>query len=201
MKLFFAPGACSLSPHIVLNEAGLSFDKVKVDTKSKAMEGGDYRSINPLGYVPALELDDGTILTEGPAIVQWIADQVPEKKLAPTHGSLERTKLQSWLNFISSELHKGFSPLFNAAMPDEAKQFFRERLATRFQHLDRHLADKDYLMGRDFSVADAYLFTVSNWAAHTGVDLSGFPNVLAYRKRVLARPAVKAAMQAEGLIK
>ena len=201
MKLFFAPGACSLSPHIVLNEAGLSYDKVKVDTKTKAMEGGDYRSINPLGYVPALELDDGTILTEGPAIVQWIADRVPEKKLAPANGTLDRTKLQAWLNFISTELHKGFSPLFNAAMPEEAKQLFRERLATRFQYLDRHLPDKDYLMGTDFSVADAYLFTVSNWAAHTGVDLSGFPNVLAYRKRVQGRPAVKAAMQAEGLIK
>jgi glutathione S-transferase len=201
MKLFYAPGACSLSPHIVLNEAGLAFDKVKVDTKSKAMEGGDYRAINPLGYVPALQLDDGTILTEGPAIVQWIADRVPEKKLAPASGTLERTKLQAWLNFISTELHKGFSPLFNAAMPDAAKQFFRERLATRFQHLDQHLADKDHLMGKDFSVADVYLFTVSNWAAHTGVDLSGFGNVLAYRKRVLARPAVKAAMQAEGLSK
>jgi glutathione S-transferase len=201
MKLFYAPGACSLSPHIVLNEAGLKFDKVKVDTKSKAMEGGDYRSINPLGYVPALELDDGTILTEGPAIVQWIADKVPDKKLAPANGSLERTKLQSWLNFISTELHKGFSPLFNPSMPDAAKQFFRERLATRFQHLDKHLADNDYLMGKAFSVADAYLFTVSNWAAHTGVDLSGFANVLAYRKRVGARAAVQAAMQAEGLIK
>jgi glutathione S-transferase len=201
MKLFYAPGACSLSPHIVLNEAGLKFDKVKVDTKSKAMEGGDYRSINPLGYVPALELDDGTILTEGPAIVQWIADKVPDKKLAPANGSLERTKLQSWLNFISTELHKGFSPLFNPSMPDAAKQFFRERLATRFQHLDKHLADNDYLMGKSFSVADAYLFTVSNWAAHTGVDLSGFANVLAYRKRVGARAAVQAAMQAEGLIK
>ena len=201
MKLFYAPGACSLSPHIVLNEAGLKFDKVKVDTKSKAMEGGDYRSINPLGYVPALQLDDGTILTEGPAIVQWIADKVPDKKLAPASGSLERTKLQSWLNFISTELHKGFSPLFNPSMPDAAKQFFRERLATRFQHLDKHLADNDYLMGKAFSVADAYLFTVSNWAAHTGVDLSGFANVLAYRKRVGARAAVQAAMQAEGLIK
>jgi len=201
MKLFYAPGACSLSPHIVLNEAGLKFDKVKVDTKSKAMEGGDYRSINPLGYVPALELDDGTILTEGPAIVQWIADKVPDKKLAPASGSLERTKLQSWLNFISTELHKGFSPLFNPSMPDAAKQFFRERLATRFQHLDKHLADNDYLMGKAFSVADAYLFTVSNWATHTGVDLSGFANVLAYRKRVGARAAVQAAMQAEGLIK
>jgi len=201
MKLFYAPGACSLSPHIVLNEAGLSFDKVKVDTKSKAMQGGDYRSVNPLGYVPALELDDGTILTEGPAIVQWIADKVPDKKLAPANGTLERTKLQSWLNFISSELHKGFSPLFNPNMPEAAKQFFRERLGTRFQHLDRQLADKDYLMGKAFSVADAYLFTVSNWAAHTGVDLSGYANVGAYRKRVAARPAVQASMQAEGLIK
>ena len=201
MKLFYAPGACSLSPHIVLNEAGLSFDKVKVDTKSKAMPGGDYRSVNPLGYVPALELDDGTVLTEGPAIVQYIADRVPDKKLAPANGTLERTKLQSWLNFISTELHKGFSPLFNAAMPQEAKQVFRERLATRFHHLDQHLADKDYLLGKAFSVADAYLFTVSNWAAHTGVDLSPFPSVLAYRKRVAARPAVAAAMQAEGLIK
>jgi glutathione S-transferase len=201
MKLFYAPGACSLSPHIVLNEAGLSFDKVKVDTKSKAMPGGDYRSVNPLGYVPALELDDGTVLTEGPAIVQYIADRVPDKKLAPANGTLERTKLQSWLNFISTELHKSFSPLFNAAMPQEAKQVFRERLATRFHHLDQHLADKDYLLGKAFSVADAYLFTVSNWAAHTGVDLSPFPSVLAYRKRVAARPAVAAAMQAEGLIK
>ena len=201
MKLFYAPGACSLSPHIVLNEAGLSFDKVKVDTKSKAMPGGDYRSVNPLGYVPALELDDGTVLTEGPAIVQYIADRVPDKKLAPANGTLERTKLQSWLNFISTELHKSFSPLFNAGMPQEAKQVFRERLATRFHHLDQHLADKDYLLGKAFSVADAYLFTVSNWAAHTGVDLSPFPSVLAYRKRVAARPAVAAAMQAEGLIK
>ena len=126
----------------------MTFDKVKVDTKSKAMEGGDYRSVNPLGYVPALELDDGTVLTEGPAIVQYIADKVPDKKLAPANGTLERTKLQSWLNFISTELHKGFSPLFNAAMPQEAKQYFRERLATRFQHLDKHLADKDYLWAR-----------------------------------------------------
>jgi glutathione S-transferase len=201
MKLFYAPGACSLSPHIVLNEAGLAFEKVKVDNKSKAMEGGDYRSVNPLGYVPALELDDGSILTEGPAIVQYIADRVPDKQLAPPNGTLERSKLQSWLNFVTSELHKGFSPLFNPAMPQEAKKLFRERLATRFQHVDKHLADKDYLLGKTFSVADAYLFTVSNWAAHTDVDLSPFGNVLAYRKRVAARPAVQAAMKAEGLIK
>src|SRR5262245_14256064 len=123
MKLYFVPGACSLSPHIVLNEAGVSFDRVKVDAKTKAMDGGDYRSVNPLGYVPALELDDGTVLTEGPAIVQWIADKAPDKKLAPANGSLERSKLQGWLNFVSSELHKGFSPLFNPALPEEAKKY------------------------------------------------------------------------------
>jgi glutathione S-transferase len=202
MKLYYMPGACSLSPHIVLNESGLAFDKVKVDGKTKATDaGGDFRTANPLGYVPLLELDDGTRITEGPAIVQWIADKVPDKKLAPPAGSMERVKLQSWLNFVTSELHKGFSPLFNAAMPDEAKKIFRERLASRFAHLDKHLASNDYLMGKEFSVADAYLFVVSNWAARVDVDLAPYANVLAYRKRVGARPAVQAAMKAEGLIK
>jgi len=202
MKLYFSPGACSLSPHIVLHEAGLPFEKVRADTKTKIMDGGgDYKTVNPLGYVPALQLDDGTIITEGPAIVQYIADKVPAKKLAPPNGTLERTKLQSWLNFVTSELHKGFSPLFNPSMPDEAKKIFRERLATRFAHLDKHFAGNDYLMGKDFSVADAYLFVVSNWAPRVDVDLSTFANVLAYRKRVGARPAVQAAMKAEGLIK
>ena len=202
MKLYFSPGACSLSPHIVLQEAGLSFEKVRADTKTKIMDGGgDYKTVNPLGYVPALQLDDGTIITEGPAIVQYIADQVPAKKLAPPNGTLERTKLQSWLNFVTSELHKGFSPLFNPSMPDEAKKIFRDRLATRFAFLDKHFAGNDYLMGKDFSVADAYLFVVSNWAARVDVDLSAYANVLAYRKRVGARPAVQAAMKAEGLIK
>lgn len=202
MKLYFSPGACSLSPHIVLNEAGLPFEKVRADTKTKIMDGGgDYKTVNPLGYVPALQLDDGTILTEGPAIVQYIADKVPAKKLAPPNGTMERVKLQSWLNFVTSELHKGFSPLFNPSMPDEAKKIFRERLATRFAHLDKHLAGNDYLMGKEFSVADAYLFVVSNWASRVDVDLSPFANVLAYRKRVGARPAVQAAMKAEGLIK
>jgi glutathione S-transferase len=193
---------CSLSPHIVLNEAGVSFDKVKTDTKTKIMDGGgDFREVNPLGYVPVLELDDGTRLTEGPAIVQWIADRVPERKLAPPSGTPQRTELQRWLNFISTELHKGFSPLFNPAMPEEAKQIFRERLAARFAHVDKHLAGNEYLLGKDFSVADAYLFTISSWAAGVKVDLSPFANVLAYRKRIGARPAVQAAMKAEGLIK
>jgi glutathione S-transferase len=202
MKLYYMPGACSLSPHIVLNEAGLAFDKIKVDGKTKAMEtSGDYRSVNPLGYVPLLELDDGSRISEGPAIVQYIADKVPAKNLAPANGTRERITLQSWLNFISTELHKSFSPLFNPAMPDEAKKIFRERLATRFAHLDKHLAGNEYLLGKNFSVADAYLFVVSNWAPRVDVDLSSFPNVLAYRKRVGARPAVEAAMKAEGLIK
>jgi len=202
MKLYFAPGACSLSPHIVLNEAGLPFEKVKVDNKTKTMDGGgDFKTVNPLGYVPVLQLDDGTILTEGPAIVQYIADKVPDKKLAPPNGTMERTKLQMWLNFVTSELHKTFSPLFNPAMPDEAKKIFRERLATRFAHLDKHLAKNEYLLGNAFSVADAYLFVVSNWASRVDVDLSPFANVLAYRKRVGARPAVQAALKAEGLIK
>jgi glutathione S-transferase len=202
MKLYYMPGACSLSPHIVLNEAGLSFEKIKVDGKTKAMDGGgDYRSVNPLGYVPLLELDDGTRITEGPAIVQWIADKVPAKNLAPANGTMERTKLQSWLNLITSELHKSFSPLFNPSMPEEAKKFFRERLAARFAHIDKHLAGNDYLMGKSFSVADAYLFVVSNWASRVDVDLSTYANLLAYRKRVGARPAVQTAMKAEGLIK
>jgi len=202
MKLYYSPGACSLSPHIVLQEAGLPFEKVKADTKTKVLpDGTDYKTINPLGYVPLLELDDGTRLTEGPAIVQYIADRVPDKRLAPPNGTFERTKLQSWLNFVTSELHKGFSPLFNAAMPEEAKKIFRERLATRFAHLDKQLAGNDYLLGKDFSVADAYAFVVSNWASRVDVDLSPYANVLAWRKRVGARPAVQAAMKAEGLIK
>ena len=202
MKLYYMPGACSLSPHIVLNEAGLAFDKVKVDGKTKAMDGGgDYRSENPLGYVPLLVLDDGTKISEGPAIVQYIADKVPAKNLAPANGTPERTSLQSWLNFISTELHKGFSPLFNPEMPNEAKKIFRDRLATRFAYLDKHLAGNQYLLGKNFSVADPYLFVVSNWAPRVDVDLSPYANVLAYRKRVGARPAVEAAMKAEGLIK
>ena len=202
MKLYFSPGACSLSPHIVLHEAGLPFETVRTDTKTKTLEGGgDYWAVNPLGYVPLLELDDGRRISEGPAIVQYIADLVPEKKLAPPNGTPERIKVQSWLNFVSSELHKGFSPLFNPTMPEEAKQIFRDRLGSRFAHVEKHLAGNDYLLGKEYSVADAYLFTISNWASRVGVDLAPYPNVLAYRKRVGARPAVQAALKAEGLTK
>jgi glutathione S-transferase len=202
MKLYFAPGACSLSPHIALHEAGIAHKTIRADLKTKEMEGGgDYKTKNPLGYVPALELADGTMLFEGPAIVQYIADQAPAKGLAPAAGSIERYKLQGWLNFVSTEMHKGFSPLFNPAMPDDAKKMAKDKLATRFAHLDKHFATNDYLMGKSFSVADGYLFTTLNWTRPTQIDLAPYPNLVKYHQRVGARPAVVAAMKAEGLIK
>jgi len=202
MKLYYSPGACSLSPHIVLREAGLAFDLVLASTKThKLQDGTDYYGINPLGYVPLLELDDGTRLREGPAIVQYIADQVPVKNLAPANGTLPRYRLQEWLTFIGTEIHKSFSPLFNPAMPEEGKQIYRDRLASRFQWVDGQLAGKDYLLGDNFSVADAYLFTVSNWTKPMNIDLASFKNLLAWRERVSARPAVQEAMKAEGLLK
>ncbi|MCZ2290526.1 MAG: glutathione transferase GstA, partial [Burkholderiales bacterium] len=161
--------------------------------------GTDYYSINPLGYVPLLELDDGTRLTEGPAIVQYIADQVPAKKLAPPNGTIERYKLMGWLTFIGTELHKNFGPLFNPATPDAYKPIVKEQIAKRLAWVDSQLAGKQYLMGDDFTVADPYLFTVTNWGQYVGVDLSPYPNLIAYRARVAARPAVQAAMRAEGL--
>jgi glutathione S-transferase len=202
MKLYYSPGACSLSPHIALHEAGLKFEAIPAPTKThKLPDGTDYYTINPLGYVPLLELDDGTRLREGPAIVQYIADQAPDKKLAPASGTLARYKLQEWLTFIGTELHKGFSPLFNPQMPEEAKSIAKERLQSRLQWVDGELAGKQFLMGDQFTVADGYLFTVTNWARLVGVDISGFANLLAYRERVSARPAVAAAMKAEGLLK
>lgn len=202
MKLFYAPGSSSLVPHIALIEAGLPFTGIKVDEHTKLIEGGgDYRSVNPLGYVPALLLDDGNLLTEGPAIVQYIADQVPSKRLAPPNGTIERTKLQAWLNFFSSEMHKGgFGPLFYKGISEESKEVFRRRLTARFTHLDRHLAQNDYLMGKVFTVADAHFFVVSNWASRVDFDLSSYANVLTYRKRIADRPAVQAAINAEGPI-
>jgi glutathione S-transferase len=202
MKLYYSPGACSLSPHIVLREAGLAFEPVLASTKShKLQDGTDYYGINPLGYVPMLELDDGTRLREGPAIVQYLADQVPTKNLAPANGTLPRYRLQEWLTFIGTELHKTFSPLFNPAIGDEAKQVFRDKLAERLQWVDGQLEGKAFLMGEHFSVADAYLFTVSNWAKPMAIELSPLKNLLAWRERVAARPAVQEAMKAEGLLK
>ena len=164
MKLYYSPGACSLSPHIALQEAGLAYTPVLASTKShKLQDGTDYYTINALGYVPVLELDNGERLREGPAIVQYIADQVPDKQLAPANGTLARYRLQEWLNFIGTELHKGFSPLFNPATPEEYKPVVRERLLLRLQWVDSQLAGKQYLMGDQFTVADGYLFTVTNW--------------------------------------
>ncbi len=200
MKLYYSPGACSLSPHIVLHESGLAFTAIPAPTKTHELpDGTDYYSINPLGYVPLLELDDGTRLTEGPAIVQYIADQVPAKKLAPPNGTIERYKLMGWLTFIGTELHKNFGPLFNPATPDAYKPIVKEQIAKRLAWVDSQLAGKQYLMGDDFTVADPYLFTVTNWGQYVGVDLSPYPNLIAYRARVAARPAVQAAMRAEGL--
>lgn len=202
MKLYYSPGACSLSPHIALQEAGLAYTPVLASTKShKLQDGTDYYTINALGYVPVLELDNGERLREGPAIVQYIADQVPDKQLAPANGTLARYRLQEWLTFIGTELHKGFSPLFNPATPEEYKPMVRERLLQRLQWVDGQLAGKQYLMGDQFTVADGYLFTVTNWAKPTNLDISSLANLAAYRERVGARPAVQAAMKAEGLLK
>lgn len=202
MKLYYSPGACSLSPHIALHEAGLAHTSVLASTKShKLQDGTDFYSINPLGYVPLLELDDGTLLREGPVIVQYIADQVPLKMLAPQNGSMQRYRMQEWLNFIGTELHKGFSPLFNPATPEEYKTMARDKLMQRLQWVDSQLADKQYLMGDQFTVADGYLFTVTNWTQPTNLDISALTHLAAYRERVAARPAVQAAMKAEGLLK
>jgi glutathione S-transferase len=201
MKLYYSPSACSLSPHIALREAGLAFEPVLASTKShKLQDGTDYYSINPLGYVPMLELDDGTRLREGPAIVQYIADQVPTKNLAPANGTLPRYRLQEWLTFIGTEIHKTFSPLFNPAMPEEGKQISRERLASRFKFVDGELKGKNYLMGDHFTVADGYLFVVTRWAKPMNIDLTPFPNLRAHHERVAARPAVREAMEFEGLL-
>jgi len=200
MKLYYSPGACSLSPHIVLREAGLAFELVLASTRThKLQDGSDYYGINPLGYVPLLELDDGTRLREGPAIVQYIADQVPTRNLAPANGTLPRYRLQEWLTFIGTELHKAFTPLFHPAMPEEGKKIYRDKIAERFKWVDQQLEGKKSLMGDTFSVADAYLFTVSGWALPMKIDLP--PSVVAFRERVAARPAVQEAMKAEGLIK
>lgn len=198
MKLYFSPGACSLSPHIVLLEAGLSADLEKVDLRAKQTESGqDYLSINPKGYVPALQLDDGNILTEGPAIVQYLADRAPARNLIPPVGSMERYRVLEWLNFISTEIHKGFGALFNPRMPTEAKTVARELLAKRFNFIAAGLEDSTFLMGEQFIVADAYLFTVLNWAGKFEIELP--PAVQAYHQRVGSRPAVRAAMEEEGL--
>jgi glutathione S-transferase len=202
MRLYFSPGACSLSPHIVAREAGLPLSLIRVDTRKKVTaDGDDYRTIHAKGYVPLLEFSDGTRLSEGPAIVQYLADQAPARQLAPAHGSFERYRLQEWLNFITSEIHKQFSPLFDASHGDEVKAKFRDKLAGRFDWLSEQLGTQDYLMGSTFTVADAYLFTVLNWTQWTGIDLGRWPVLQRYVERVAARPAVQEALKAEGLLK
>ena len=202
MKLYYSPGACSLSVHITLHEAGMVFEPIMAPTKThKLADGTDYYSINPLGYVPLLELDDGTRLMEAPALMQYIADQVPDKHLAPANGTVARAQVNGWLNFVSSELHKNFAPLFNPATPADYKPQVTDRLLSRFKWVDEQLAGKQYLVGNTFSVADVYLFNVTNWAPLVKVDISGFTNIAAFRAHMRERPAVQAAMKAEGLMK
>ena len=201
MKLYYSAGACSLAAHIALEEAGLKYEAISAPTKTKLLpDGSDYRQVNPLGYVPYLVLDDGQALRECAIVCQYVADQAPAKKLIPACGSMARYQLQMWMHFIATELHKGFSPLFNPAMPAEAKKISLARLQDRLKFVDGELAGKTYLMGTDFTVADGYLFTVTNWAQPMQIDLSPYQNLTAYRQRVAARPAVQAAMKAEGLI-
>jgi glutathione S-transferase len=202
MKLDYSPGACSLSPHIVLLEAGLPFTAEKTDLKSKKTAGGvDYFTINSKGYVPALQLDDGSVLTEGPAIVQYLADQKPDSHLAPRAGTFERYRLMEMLNYIGTELHKGFGPLFNPGSSVEVKKAAVEGLEKKFDWLSKQMADKKFAMGDTFTVADAYLFTVLGWSRHVGIELSNWPTLAAYVERVSQRPKVREALKAEGLIK
>ena len=202
MKLYYAPGACSLASHIALHESGLPFEIDKLNVPTKTTSGGeDYMQINPKGYVPAIKLDDGGVLTEGAAILQYIADQNPASGLAPKAGTMERYRLQEWLTFIGTEIHKSFSPMFNKAASDEVKNYARNLLIRRVGYVEEQLANKPYLMGDSFTVADAYLFVVLSWSGHVGFDLDPFPRIKEYLARIGARPAVQAAMKAEGLIK
>lgn len=201
MKLYYSPGACSLSPHIVLREGGFLFDLVKVDLQTKKTEqGADFREINPNGYVPVLILDDGSKLTEGTAIVQYLADRVADRRLAPACGTTERYRLIEWLSYISTELHKGFAPLFNQKTPEDWRVVVKDLLSGRLTHVEKHLATRAYLMGEDFTVADAYLFTVLSWGKWVGVDIGRWPTLQIYADRIASRPAVQAALKAEGLV-
>ncbi|MCZ2104504.1 MAG: glutathione transferase GstA [Comamonadaceae bacterium] len=201
MKLYYSAGACSLAAHIALEEAGLKYEAISAPTKTKVLpDGSDYRKVNPLGYVPYLVLDDGTGLRECAIVCQYVADQAPAKGLIPACGTMARYELQMWMHFTSTEIHKNFSPLFSPAMPEEGKKLSKDKLAERLKWLDGQLAGKQYLMGNGFTVADAYLFVVTGWTKPMNIDLAPFPNIVAWRERVAARPAVQAAMKAEGLI-
>lgn len=200
MKLYYTPGACSLAPHIVLNELGLAFERERVDLRSgKLDDGSSFRDINPKGYVPVLRLDDGSLLTEGPAVVQYLADLKPASGLAPAAGTLPRYHLQEWLNFIATELHKQYTAFFHPKSTDGWKQVAMEMIRLRLGLLQDTLQRQDYLMGQSFTVADAYLFTVLSWSSHIGLDLSAWPAVQKYLRRIAERPSVKQAIQAEGI--
>ena len=202
MKLYYYPGACSLAPHIVAREAGVNIAIEKVDLANRTTETGtNYLAVNPKGYVPALGVQDNAVLTEVSAIIQYLADSQPATDLAPAHGSMERYRLLEWLGFISTEIHKGFAPLWNPATPDAVKTATKERLASRFAYLDEKLGAQPFLLGDKFTIADAYLFTVVNWTNFHGIDLSPFPNLQAFQARVAARPGVQQALEAEGLTK
>lgn len=200
MKLYFATGACSLAARITLEEAGLRYEAIQVNLRQKTLpDGTDYRLVCPQGYVPALQLKNGELLSENPAILQYLADQAPAANLAPANGSFARYRLQSVLNFVATELHKNFSPLFDPTSADVTRQQFQQRLATRLTQCSAMLEQQNFLLGDQFSVADAYLFVVLNWAALVKVDLSPYPVLQAFQQRVAARPAVQRALQAEGL--
>jgi glutathione S-transferase len=201
LKLFYKPGACSLASHIVLQESGLPFEVEAVDLKTKVTaSGADFTKINPKGYVPALLLESGELLTEGPAIMQYVADQVPAKHLAPLADAMSRYRLQSWLTFIGTELHKNFTPFFNPAAGSDWKASAMSNLERRLTYVAQHIDDRQFLLGDEFSIGDAYLFTVLGWAKHIDLDLGKWPALSAYQARVGARAGVQAAMKAEGLI-
>ncbi len=200
MKLYYSPGACSLASHIALIEAGLPFIADKVDMRTRqTSDGREFTTVNPNGYVPSLELDNGEILNEGQAILQFIADQRPGAQLAPPAGTMPRYRLIEWLSFISSELHKGFGPLLRPGGPEDTKAAIRDKLGLRLGHVAKHLASRQYLVGDHFTVADAYLYTILTWTRIAGIDLAAWPVLAAYRERVQQRPAVQAARAAEGL--
>jgi glutathione S-transferase len=203
MKLYYAPGACSLAPHIALREAGLPFELSPVDFQAgkKTPDGKDFLSINPKGAVPALALDDGEVLTEAAVLLQYVADKGNNRTLIPATGTKERYRLQEWLNYIATEVHKGFGPLWKPNTPDAYKAIVKENLATQFKYLDKALAGRDYLTGGTFTIADAYLFTILNWTKFHKIDLAPYPALQAFMQRVAARPKVKEALQAEGLLK
>lgn len=201
MKLYYSPGTIALMPHVALLESGLPFVAIRVDEASKAMEGGgDYRTVNALGYVPALALDDGTVLFEAAAITQYIADRPAAAKLAPPNGTVARAQLQAWLNFLSSEIHKGgFAPLFYRTLDERAKDVFRERLRARFAVIDRHLSERDHLL-KDYSIADVGLYAMTGWAPRVGFDISAYPHLIAHQSRIGARDAVREVERIEGAI-